>query len=379
MNRGLIALCVIALTLPVLPAEAAIPKPGARCSTLNEMDVARGKVYTCVRKGKKLVWNTGRAIPKPAPTPTVAPFTPPKAPSSFDDLIENYKGIRYAAWAKSREKILGSDAVKTDLQFVVGPTSSIRTKSSLAVFDQVARLYAGYAKPLTVKYLTFNFADRDWAAAKMDELMPNKGSGWIRGFVCTSRERCHGGGAFSDGSDTFLVVISAEKEMSIHLNGTLDAHEYTHVVQQSIMRAGNPWPLFDPWPPTWYWEGQGTFTQNAAIWLDSFVTYESYRNAVLREALRDPLNYDTALIQKFFVINGSDEWRKAHDSGRDYDLGSMFVEILVALKGPDSTMEMWRLAQTGKGFAAAFETVYGISFEKAVPIMSKAIALQLGR
>jgi hypothetical protein len=34
---------------------------------------------------------------------------------------------------------------------------------------------------------------------------------------------------------------------------------------------------------------------------------------------------------------------------------------------------------TGIGLESAFEKVYGISFAKALPIMSKAIALELGR
>jgi hypothetical protein len=34
---------------------------------------------------------------------------------------------------------------------------------------------------------------------------------------------------------------------------------------------------------------------------------------------------------------------------------------------------------TGSNFESAFEKVYGISFAKALPIISKAIALQLGR
>jgi hypothetical protein len=56
----------------------------------------------------------------------------------------------------------------------------------------------------------------------------------------------------------------------------------------------------------------------------------------------------------------------------------MFVEILTALKGPNSTMEMWRIASTGVDFKTAFERVYGMPFDKALPIMAKAIALELG-
>jgi hypothetical protein len=57
----------------------------------------------------------------------------------------------------------------------------------------------------------------------------------------------------------------------------------------------------------------------------------------------------------------------------------MLVQVLTAIKGPASTMEVWKQCGTGMMFVDAFEKVYGISFEKALPIISKAIALQLGR
>jgi hypothetical protein len=55
----------------------------------------------------------------------------------------------------------------------------------------------------------------------------------------------------------------------------------------------------------------------------------------------------------------------------------MFVETLVSIKGPASTMEVWKQCGSGMKFPDAFEKVYGISFEKALPIISKAIALEL--
>jgi hypothetical protein len=99
---------------------------------------------------------------------------------------------------------------------------------------------------------------------------------------------------------------------------------------------------------------------------------------VLSELFRNATFYK-AYIESYFVIYGSDDWQKTHNNWRQYDLGSMFVEILVALRGPDSTIEMWKLAQTGVGFSEAFKQIYGTNFEFALPIMAKAIALQLGR
>jgi hypothetical protein len=89
--------------------------------------------------------------------------------------------------------------------------------------------------------------------------------------------------------------------------------------------------------------------------------------------------FNSKNIQNYFVFNAPADWRQNYQRWREYDLGAMFVEILTALKGPEATMEMWRITGTGVNFPVAFETVYGISFEKALPIMSKAIALELGR
>ena len=79
------------------------------------------------------------------------------------------------------------------------------------------------------------------------------------------------------------------------------------------------------------------------------------------------------------MVNQPSSWCSKYESWRMYDLGGMLVEILTALKGPSSTMELWRLSGTGLNFTEAFEKVYGISFEKALPRISKAIALELGR
>ena len=51
--------------------------PGTKCSKLGAIATSNAKKYTCVKSGKKLVWNKGVAIPKPTPTPTpTASVTP---------------------------------------------------------------------------------------------------------------------------------------------------------------------------------------------------------------------------------------------------------------------------------------------------------------
>jgi len=383
------ALLVIALLVTTfqISANAAI-KAGANCTKagIKKVDAA-GKTLTCLKVGKKLTWNKAAVIPvvkqSPAPTPasSVAPVAViPDAPTSFDDLVKNYKGISYAAWSKSRAKIIASTKTDFNYQLVLGPNSQLTNKDPLTAFNLVTRLYSGYTKSGDVYLLAFNFEDRDWAVKQMDSIIPTAGSRWIYDVACATKTTCDGGGSFFDGSKKHLVVETMVIINENTTTGTLEAHEFTHSVQQMAMGSARPATEFTtaPWLPNWYWEGQARFAQNATIWFESFDSYLRLRNATSGGLFQDS-KYDSKYIEEYFVINPNREWGNKHARQRQYDLGGMFIEILTALKGPDSTMEMWKLAGTGVGLEVAFEKVYGVSFTKALPIMSKAIALGLGR
>ena len=82
MNKRLIAfLSILSLSgsLPLIPANAAV-KAGASCKTLGVTSVASGKTFTCVKFGKKLVWNKGVKIEKSTQSDLALP-----RPKSFDD------------------------------------------------------------------------------------------------------------------------------------------------------------------------------------------------------------------------------------------------------------------------------------------------------
>ena len=383
MNKKLIAFSTIlslSLSLPLIPVNAAV-KAGTSCKSVGLTNSTTDRKFTCVKSGKKLVWDKGVVIAKPVPKASTAPVaTIPDAPTSFDDLIKNYNGISYAAWNKSRAKIIAS--TKTDLNYklVLGPNSMLTFKDPTSAFNLVTRLYSGYAKSGDVYLLAFTFEDRDWAVKQMDSIIPSAGSGWIYDVACATKASCDGGGSFFDGSKKHLVVETMGLINENNTTGSLEAHEFTHSVQQMAMGSARPATEFitAPWLPNWYWEGQARFSQHATIWFESFDSYSRLRKTTSGGLFQDS-KYDSKYIEEYFVINPNREWANKHARQRQYDLGGMFIEILTALKGPDSTMEMWKLAGTGVGLESAFEKIYGISFTKALPIMSKAIALELGR
>jgi len=79
--RALPVLLSLALVATMAQAATA-PKAGSACKTAGQTITAGGKKYTCIKSGKKLVWNKGVAVPAPVPsaTPTATP-TPSATPT----------------------------------------------------------------------------------------------------------------------------------------------------------------------------------------------------------------------------------------------------------------------------------------------------------
>jgi hypothetical protein len=404
MKKWIFGLVLLLSATSVEAFSANPPKPGSECPKQGITKISQGKKYTCVKRAKKFSWNkgvpfkranqvvslAGSTVPTPSPAPTsdsatssgqsetisTSSFAPPQTPTSFDDLIENYEGISYAAWLKSREKIRQSTSMAPQLKLKLGPTTSLTYTTPEIPYDNVWRLYSNFKFSPDPILLAFNFEDRDWAITESERLLPGTiYADWMRNLVCATKERCGGGGAFRDQAGRTVVVIGVGSQNLNSRVGTLEAHEFTHVVQLMQMSSTNPWPHKDPWPPTWYWEGQATFTQSISMFTESFEAYLANRKTSVN--LQQNSLYTAEYLENYFQINPPNSWYQSYDSWRQYDLGSLFVEVLIALKGPDAPMEIWTYANTGMGFAQAFEKVFNISFKTALPIISKAIQLQI--
>jgi len=73
---------ILSVVLIATAAQAATaPKAGSACKKAGQTITASGKKFTCVKSGKKLVWNKGVAIAAPKPTP-IATATPEPTPSA---------------------------------------------------------------------------------------------------------------------------------------------------------------------------------------------------------------------------------------------------------------------------------------------------------
>jgi len=376
MKRKLIAFTLmlsLPLTISVVPSIAAV-KAGTACKTAGITSVVSGKTFTCIKSGKKLVWNKG--------VPPVKSTQPP-APIGFNDLEANYSGVSYWAWKKSNEKILASVNTSVPIELILGTNTKLNYKTPEIAISQVNKLYAGNVLPRKIVYLAFSFQDRDWAMSQMQQIVPDTASQWIKDVACPKEESCVGGGSFHNQSNkTALIVIATgidPNNINNAISGTVEAHEYTHSIEQSSADALRPAVnlLKNPWPPNWIWEGLAQFSQNAAIYSDSFDKYTKYRKEASGEIFNNP-TWNAKYIEGYFQTNLTNEWASKYPRWRQYDLGAMLIEILVAIKGPDSAMQLFKESVNGGGFESAFQRIYGTTFESVLPTISRTIALELG-
>ncbi len=75
-RKSRLALAIVVLLSLSSPVYAAAPKAGSKCTKAGQTSTSAGIKYTCIKSGKKLVWNKGVAIkapvkPEETPTPIV--------------------------------------------------------------------------------------------------------------------------------------------------------------------------------------------------------------------------------------------------------------------------------------------------------------------
>lgn len=97
MNNQVRVVCAIVIaTSLIIPEARAAVKPGAKCVKQGATTTSKSKKYTCIKNGKKLAWNKGVILKKPASgsidtnvsvTPDPLPtLTPDPLPTLMDPL-----------------------------------------------------------------------------------------------------------------------------------------------------------------------------------------------------------------------------------------------------------------------------------------------------
>ena len=291
-------------------ATAASPTAGAACSKAGATSSTSTKKFTCIKSGKKLVWNKGVAIatpvsatPTPTPTATPTPIATPSPSSSpvaavfkaknpislpvaqnksvtFANAVAQFAQIPQVAWQNVQDAIAANQQLEIPTKIVIGPNTDTTAQQITTLLQKAYRLFNGFQQPPTFSALVYNAADEAWAETEWPKLAtqqsltenPASNLNQLRagcGFTSGTATECYGGMAVAfsntDAGFAFMGVQSPYWSANSLQVGPISqvVHEYTHNVQfaQGIGSTPNPngqvrITSFHKVAPCWFSEGQ---------------------------------------------------------------------------------------------------------------------------
>jgi hypothetical protein len=380
-TRGITFGIFLALILAVIPTNAYSAQKivvGGHCKKLNEKILYLKKTYTCVKSGKKFVWDNGIAKPFSGKSPRI--------PNSFSELTTDLRGISYGAWLKSQNKTSSSNSILGKLNVLVGPNTDANNllgkdgpgslKERRTGMELASKLYSSFKQVKNINVIYYSFADVAWAQQEYDLICSGSNScnnPKIASTSCPSPSPCWGGSASLNANGDGILLLTIGDQGTYYQGGSLEAHEYSHTIQLSQYMFTKSCCSV----PGWLSEGGAEWTQIASVFNRDYATYmkERYKGFAFGDYYSNRNPYSIEWLKDFFSLSPEKNWNQY--GGKTYQIGFLATEVLVSLKGPSSLMNLFVSMGNGQNFETAFKNEFGMSWSEAVPFLSTAISGQL--
>jgi hypothetical protein len=354
MNKRLIAfLSVLSLFLssPLSPANAAA-KAGAKCTKPGNIEVVKGKTFTCVKSGKKVVWKKGTAS-KGSDSKT----------DTFSLSLSNMK------------KSMIPQPIKLPFKYHYSPNAIESYKTIIEKELELSMSYFASVYKNTKQFNVFYGTEKDldwiieaWKVYDLD----NDGS--------TARdyggriERAKKGS--SDPNNSLVIGSVPSRDGQSHFSilrhslrpdntPAFIAHEAIHIVQQNLTQSKTDRM------PCWLREG-------SAELFSLFIVSEQYGADRARKTKEQSVmnGYQFATyeveIRKFNKAEWFDHIKGLEGNFRDgcdvskflsYGTGLLLSEVLMAESGYAKMMDFWRAFSLDKDWRDSFKTIYGVEID----------------
>jgi hypothetical protein len=294
-------------------------------------------------------------------------------------LTASTSAVALAAWAKSKAKVETSTATVGTVTTLIGPNSTLDNPTPRVGIDLASRLYAGFNQVAHLYLIYYGYQDIDWAQAQYAALQTGLATGNTAARNnCQTESTCWGASSWLNATGDGIILSTVSpwgKSDPNHSSGTLEAHEYSHTIQQTQMR-GTSHSYGEL--PRWLLEGGAEFSQAAAVYYASYDAYLAERQRDTSELSHNAM-YNEAWFNAYLGPSTSPTWApwETYPQWRTYDVGFLVSEIFSAIKGPDVIMQMYKDVAGGKNFETVFAETFGMSWADAVPILSRALAKEV--
>lgn len=397
MKKSLSAFLAIYLVFGALAASAATPpKAGSSCTKLGQTQTANKVKYTCIKSGKKLVWDKGISLAKPTSSTSSATSTSPSQNSnSSPSTLPSLSSIKTDL--SSPVIIAGYQAIRTSLaKLPNSSTTNIKYLIDNGIDPKVVTfmkekinllsrfyLYSFPTLKVTGKAYFYPNSNFDAMATILKESLDSTSRmGNIemldsKAARAKIEEGFFGGGAIGyDKSGDSIIFFYMGKNNSLDqlLVQQIFVHETTHFYQRAILSSMAPMTC-------WIREGQAVFL-GMAVTADTETQFADFWK----------YNYSFGLVanepsmKDYYTYSENDwyEWLKQQETHPLFDCdpylyyhtGMIIWSYIYGTYGPYNANDFFReiskypidgkLAINGipqTSWKKAYETVFGVKVE----------------
>lgn len=311
-------------------------------------------------------------LPKGSETAASEPVEQIAPIASISDLPGRHADIRALAFQQTMAAINRSAPSTMEIESRIAPNSQDCSVEIEKVIRRVERMFSGAILPKKVYLLIGNsIKDQAWLEKQTRSLLTEKYISYIDGKMFnpeTSNDEGIGVNWVTDACN--------ERATPDTQDGVEAAHGFFHVLQtMQFTDNDNYWGRWGE-VPRWILEGGATFAQT--FWREG----ESQENYLKKPSdVYSVYQLGEELFQDYFKFTPprqkgtnevwayTDQWPNDHA----YLVGSYMCEILVAMRGPESILNLYREYLKSDSFDVAFEKVYGMTWTKAYPYLTEAI------
>jgi len=343
------------LTLPLTPSQAAV-KAGDTCKKAGVKSVAAGKTYTCIKSGKKFVWDKGVAVTKPTvvstPSATPTPTPTPTPEIVYATLWEKYKWSKPSSSASvamaATEKFKAYGATNRSPSTTVKIVAQDGVDSTLLkwVTDGSVFVSKVFAYPqLPGPFVAVIAKDKEFAEKAYNENGYTRDAKSLANYF--DKAPAHGGPPNTYNNTMIMSkgLLVSDKVGIMQMPG----HETFHFIQKSIAgKSASPDGLGIA--PQWFWEGPSVFIGLQAANHLSLLDYATEGRAfsVKRSSTPDVRSLKLSEVTK-------------NDGSADpYGIGAIATEFLVANVGMEKFMDIYSNLGKNMKFTDAFKSATGV-------------------
>ena len=399
MKRGVLGITLL-LTISLLPAHSATPpKSGSTCTKQGATKTYQGKKYTCIKSGKKLIWDKGASIAKPIPSSSISPL--PQASPSATETFSSPGNSEYSnafsdprilsAFENLRKTIENNPSIPTlsNLTFIVDPeTPNPGEQLIKEKLKDSIRLYKSMdpKADIPVRIYIYNSKNFDELADLMrKDLTPEAlEGGWLEAKTERAKYEWRGffGGASpgygKDGTPVLFYNLNSN-DVATFVGIHVYTHEYVHVYQRYLL--GNMQRM-----TCWMREGQATylgFNLAAENSKDFVLSWKALYKYLTPNS--DTTDFYTKTEEDWVKWMKSQELRPVTDCEgiSNYVYGAIMWSYLYGQYGLEKTSQFFAnvrkypvaldtpLNAPGDSWKNAFFETYGVTAESEYPKIAK--------